>query len=101
MNKMTMKKAISTSSAGKESLKGKRALKQQEKKRSGRKAAKNTTSSVNSDEDKPIDNSAIDNAMAVYNQRPADQPKRGRKPVREDIYISESLAKIEEMEQRL
>ena len=39
--------------------------------------------------------------MAMYNQRPVDQPKRGRKPVREDIYISTSLAKIEEMEQRL
>ena len=49
----------------------------------------------------PVDNVAIDNAMAEFAKRNPDQPRRGRKPVREDIYISESLAKIDAMEERL
>ena len=49
----------------------------------------------------PVDNDAIESAMAEFNKRTPDQPKRGRKPVREDIYISGSLAKIDAMEGRL
>ena len=49
----------------------------------------------------PVDNTAIKQAMDHYNMRAPDQPKRGRKPVREDIYISESLEKINYMEARL
>ena len=52
-------------------------------------------------DEKPIDNTAIKEAMDHYNMRAPDQPKRGRKPVREDIYISESLEKINAMEARL
>lgn len=33
--------------------------------------------------------------------RPADKPKRGRKPKQEDKYISDSLRSIDEMERRL
>lgn len=39
--------------------------------------------------------------MADFQKRDPAQPRRGRKPVREDIYISDSLAKIEAMESRL
>ena len=52
-------------------------------------------------DEKPVDNTAIKEAMEHYNMRAPDQPKRGRKPVREDIYISESLEKINTMEARL
>ena len=52
-------------------------------------------------DEKPVDNTAIKQAMDHYNMRAPDQPKRGRKPVREDIYISESLEKINFMEARL
>ncbi len=33
--------------------------------------------------------------------RPADKPKRGRKPKHEEKYISDSLKSIDEMERRL
>lgn len=49
----------------------------------------------------PIDNDALNNALANFKVRNPDQPRRGRKPVREDIYISDSLKKIKDMESRL
>ena len=70
-------------------------------KRKAKATVKKTRKITTAIEDKPIDNRAIDDAMAHYNLRAPDQPKRGRKPVREDIYISESLEKINDMERRL
>ena len=49
----------------------------------------------------PVNEKAIKDAMAQFKMRDPELPKRGRKPVREDIYISTSLEKIEEMEKRL
>ena len=40
-------------------------------------------------------------AEAKFKRPDPTKPKRGRKPVREDIYISESLARIETMETRM
>ena len=80
-------------SKGKTTPKSKRIAKEKVKK--GRKVAEHTNNN------KPVDTKAIDDAMADYNMRPSDKPKRGRKPVREDIYISESLEKIDTMESRL
>ena len=39
--------------------------------------------------------------MAKYVQRDPTMPRRGRKPVREDVYITTSLQKIEKMERQL
>lgn len=44
---------------------------------------------------------AIAEAIAQHQMRPPDQPRRGRKPVKEDKYISDSLKSIAAMEQRL
>lgn len=79
--------------------KGKMTCKTKRKtKATGKKALKVAEHTNN---DQPVDTKAIEDAMAQYNMRPFDKPKRGRKPVREDIYISESLEKIESMESRL
>ena len=70
--------------------------------KTGRKNAARSKKAVSkSSAVEPIDTQAIDNALKVYQKRDPTQPRRGRKPVREDIYITESLAKIEMMEKRL
>ena len=46
----------------------------------------------------PFNPDVVIEAEAKFKRPDPTKPKRGRKPVREDIYISESLAKIEMME---
>lgn len=49
----------------------------------------------------PFNPEVIKQAVAEYERKDPTQPRRGRKPVREDIYIEESLKKINEMEGRM
>ena len=43
----------------------------------------------------------IETAVARFQARDPEKPRRGRKPVKEDVYISTSQIKIEEMEMNL
>ena len=52
-------------------------------------------------EDKTFDQNVINNAIAQFKSKDPSKPQKGRKPKREDIYISESLEKIKLMEQQL
>ena len=52
-------------------------------------------------EEKPLDQNVINNAIAQFKNKDLSKPQKGRKPKREDIYISESLEKIRLMEQQL
>lgn len=43
----------------------------------------------------------IEDAVANFQRKDPEKPRRGRKPIREDIYIETSLNKIAEMEKKL
>ena len=52
-------------------------------------------------EGKPFDEEVITSAVEQFKHKDPSKPSKGRKPIREDIYISQSLEKISQMEQRL
>ena len=66
-----------------------------------RRRAKRARKSAVEAEDEVIDQAAIQSALDAHKARPEGQPRRGRKPVKEDVYITSSLVKIDEMEARL
>ena len=58
---------------------------------------------VNEDEKSygPVDYDRIRKAVKKIEERPVNQPRRGRKPLKEDQYLSDSLKRIDELELRL
>jgi len=56
---------------------------------------------VQENHEEPFNTEIIEQAVKKYERKDANKPRRGRKPVREDVYIQESLEKIAAMEKRL
>ena len=76
------------------------AQKRQAKNQSKRRQRKQQNT-VEENDQKPFNAEIIEEAVKKFERKDANKPRRGRKPVREDKYIQESLEKIAAMEKRL